>query len=370
MDRPLLVTWVLVQVLLRLMAPSGVCTIAQDVPTRLNFPPAIFAFGDSMIDPGNNNFIQSLAKANILYNGIDFPLGPSGRFCNGRTVLDVICDIFQVPYLPAYLDPQTNGSRILGGVNYASGAAGILDDTGANFIETVTMDQQIGYFRHTLDDLNQQLGEEEARERLSKSLLFVEIGNNDFINNYFLSSSNTSQLHTAAEFNSVLINRMAAQLSDLYGLGFRKVFVSGVGPVGCIPHQLALAQTPQCVQPINHQVQDFNNGLMALLDQLTGTLPGVTFTFGNTFGSLMSIIADPAAHGFQVANEGCCGSGLYRGQFPCQMTASVCFNRNQYVFWDPYHTTEAANVILADQLYDGGPDQISPINLHQLIDLL
>lgn len=43
-----------------------------------------------MVDNGNNNAIASIARANYLPYGIDFPTGPTGRFTNGRTVVDII----------------------------------------------------------------------------------------------------------------------------------------------------------------------------------------------------------------------------------------------------------------------------------------
>lgn len=52
--------------------------------------PAMFAFGDSLIDAGNNNFISSIAKSNYYPYGIDFRGGPSGRFTNGRTFVDML----------------------------------------------------------------------------------------------------------------------------------------------------------------------------------------------------------------------------------------------------------------------------------------
>ena len=52
----------------------------------------IFIFGDSLVDTGNNNYITTLARADIWYNGIDFANGfPTGRFCNGRTAPDYLC---------------------------------------------------------------------------------------------------------------------------------------------------------------------------------------------------------------------------------------------------------------------------------------
>lgn len=52
--------------------------------------PASFILGDSLVDPGNNNYILTLAKSNFRPNGLDFPQGPTGRFCNGRTTADFI----------------------------------------------------------------------------------------------------------------------------------------------------------------------------------------------------------------------------------------------------------------------------------------
>ena len=54
--------------------------------------PAMFIFGDSLVDVGNNNYLETaLAKANIAPNGIDFPThNATGRFCNGKTCPDVM----------------------------------------------------------------------------------------------------------------------------------------------------------------------------------------------------------------------------------------------------------------------------------------
>lgn len=52
--------------------------------------PCFFVFGDSLVDSGNNNVIASMARANYAPYGIDFPYGPTGRFSNGLTTVDVI----------------------------------------------------------------------------------------------------------------------------------------------------------------------------------------------------------------------------------------------------------------------------------------
>lgn len=52
--------------------------------------PCFFIFGDSVADPGNNNKLPTLAKVNYKPYGIDFPAGPTGRFCNGRNIVDIL----------------------------------------------------------------------------------------------------------------------------------------------------------------------------------------------------------------------------------------------------------------------------------------
>lgn len=57
--------------------------------------PCFFIFGDSVSDNGNNNLLPTLAKVNYSPYGVDFPQGPTGRFCNGRNIVDVLgLDLF------------------------------------------------------------------------------------------------------------------------------------------------------------------------------------------------------------------------------------------------------------------------------------
>lgn len=64
--------------------------------------PANFVFGDSLVDVGNNNYIASLSKANYVPNGIDFG-NPTGRYTNGRTIVDIIGKLSAHSILPTSL---------------------------------------------------------------------------------------------------------------------------------------------------------------------------------------------------------------------------------------------------------------------------
>ena len=57
-----------------------------------SFPlaPALYVFGDSLFDSGNNNILPTIAKANYLPYGVNFVKGVTGRFTNGRTIADFL----------------------------------------------------------------------------------------------------------------------------------------------------------------------------------------------------------------------------------------------------------------------------------------
>lgn len=60
--------------------------------------PCFFIFGDSFVDNGNNNYLQTALKVDYLPYGIDFPSGPTGRFTNGRNIADIIGTHFTLSY--------------------------------------------------------------------------------------------------------------------------------------------------------------------------------------------------------------------------------------------------------------------------------
>jgi hypothetical protein len=55
-------------------------------------PAAMYVFGDSTLDVGNNNYLPGagVPRANRPYYGIDFPGFPTGRFSNGGNTADFI----------------------------------------------------------------------------------------------------------------------------------------------------------------------------------------------------------------------------------------------------------------------------------------
>jgi hypothetical protein len=68
-------------------------TICSEVVQGQGTPrfPALLVLGDSTLDAGNNNAINTPAKSNFAPYGRDFPGGvPTGRFSNGKLTSDFL----------------------------------------------------------------------------------------------------------------------------------------------------------------------------------------------------------------------------------------------------------------------------------------
>ncbi|KAK7282164.1 hypothetical protein RIF29_10750 [Crotalaria pallida] len=262
--------------------------------------PAMFVFGDSLVDDGNNNFLNSLAKANFAPYGIDFSLGPTGRFSNGKTPIDLLGEKIGLPYLPPFADTITQDINIFRGVNYASAASGILDETGRHLGQRISFRRQVQNFETTLSQLKTQMDDKSLNQHLAKSLTVVIHGSNDYINNYLMSKLYlTSFIFDPKSYADLLISLYKKQILVLHGLGLRKFLLGGLGPLGCIPNQLSRGSAPpgQCVSYVNNIVSMFNDVLRSLVDELNSEYDGSVFVYGNTYGSLSDIISNPTIYG-------------------------------------------------------------------------
>ncbi|XP_077229535.1 GDSL esterase/lipase At1g71691-like [Tasmannia lanceolata] len=336
---------------------------------------AMFVFGDSLVDPGNNNNLNTLAKANFYPNGVDFPAGVTGRFCNGGTVADHLGNLLGFPLIPPFNNPSTKGSKILQGVNFASAAAGILNDTGKLFGDLFPMDEQILNFQKTVEELRSLVTSSYGggiEEFLGKSLFFSCIGSNDYINNYLFPLSNTPQKYTLEAFHQLLVQQYNRQLKSLYNMGGRKFLIAGLGPLGCIPNQIGNAgkNISACVDRTNEIASQFNAKVKEMLRELNKNLAGAHFLYWDVYTATMEIIDNLSQYGFKFPHKACCGSGRSKGQVIClPLLPLECRNRSDFVFWDPYHPTDAFNVIAAKQAYQGTLQSMFPMNVQQLIQL-
>jgi hypothetical protein len=103
----------------------------------------------------------------------------------------------------------------------------------------------------------------------------------------------------------LLLNCSLNIVQQLHSLGARKVIVTAVGQIGCIPYELARinGNITGCNEKINNAIQYFNSGLKQLVQNINGgQLPGAKFVFldfyqssadlalnGKSMGTILSI---------------------------------------------------------------------------------
>ncbi|RDX61561.1 GDSL esterase/lipase, partial [Mucuna pruriens] len=164
----------------------------------------LYIFGDSYSDNGNNNDLLTSAKSNYLPYGIDFPQGPTGRFTNGKTAIDQIAELLGIQNFPPPFANSTD-SFVPEGLNYASGAAGILFETGKH---------RVRRHEEVFNRLASKIGgPKKAKQHLKKCLYYLNIGTNDYIGNYFLPQFyDTSSTYTLEQYANILIEEYSTYI--------------------------------------------------------------------------------------------------------------------------------------------------------------
>ncbi|KAK1382110.1 GDSL-like Lipase/Acylhydrolase superfamily protein [Heracleum sosnowskyi] len=315
--------------------------------------PCYFIFGDSLVDNGNNNNLFTEAKVNYPPYGVDFPGGvATGRFSNGLNTADILGKLLGFAnYTPPHATAQ--GRDIVKGLNYGSGGAGILSESGRHLGQNIGLDRQLFNHRLTVFKIIGLQGNNSTftKNYLSKCIYTVGMGNNDYINNYFMPDKyNSSNKYTPEQFADVLIQQYSKQLNTLYTYGARKVAVFGLGLSGCTPAKIAIfgANASGCVDKINDAIALFNERLKPMVDDLNKNLTDSKYIYINTTNISLG---DPSSAGFTVVSSPCCTASIYFGKGQCEPGQGPCSDRGKYVFWDEFHPTEKVNMGTASRSY-------------------
>ncbi|KAK6114762.1 hypothetical protein DH2020_007031 [Rehmannia glutinosa] len=127
-------------------------------------------------------------------------------------------------------------------------------------------------------------------------------------------------------------------MQRLYNLGARKFVLMAINPNGCSPMATTRFPTTNgCVESLNRAAQMFNVQLKNLVDDIRPQIPGSN-----------------------LISEG--GTGVL-----CKRGGQICPNRNEYVYFDGLHPTQAVNVVIATKAFISIlKDEVYPFNVKKL----
>ncbi|OEL34351.1 GDSL esterase/lipase APG [Dichanthelium oligosanthes] len=323
--------------------------------------PAVISFGDSTIDVGNNNYLpRAVFKADYAPYGQSFARHqPTGRFSDGKIVTDITAETLGFEsYAPPYLSPQASGKNLLIGANFASAASSYHDDTAAMY-DAITLTQQLKCYREYQSKLAAVAGRDKARSILSDALYVVSTGTGDFLQNYYNNAS-LSRRYDVDRYCDLLVGIFSDFASELYKLGARRIGVTSMPPLGCLPASIRLYGEGHgvCVARLNRDAETFNGKLNATVKALKGRHADLKIAIFDIYTPLRKLAEAPAE---QDATGTCCRTGTAKTRvYLCNPTmAGTCRNASSYVFFDGVHPSEAANLFMAESMVKAGVELVT-----------
>ncbi|TVU46913.1 hypothetical protein EJB05_06486, partial [Eragrostis curvula] len=327
----------------------------------------LFSFGDSITDTGN--FVSLFPNITILSPpyGETFFGRPSGRFSDGRLIIDFIAEALRLPFPKPYLTGRT-ADDFRHGANFAVAGATALNQSffkemglDVRSILPYSLDVQLGWFKDVLRLLGSN--KQEGRDIVSCSLFLLGIGGNDYNNPFFQNRSFTTEIKPLVP---KVVGKIEKAIKVLIGHGAKTIVVPGNVPTGCRPRYLATFRSNNsadydahgCLRWLNDFAEHHNRALRRMLHRITAQDPTVRIIYGDYYSAIQEIIRNPLQHGCDKDGvlTACCGDGgpYNSGSlFSCNATAILCPDPSKRVTWDGIHFTEAANKFVARGVLNG-----------------
>ncbi|KAK8654906.1 hypothetical protein V6N13_107502 [Hibiscus sabdariffa] len=226
--------------------------------------------------------------------------------------------------------------------------------------------QQVDLFENsTMEALKGSFDSPESfADYLSKSLFYINVASNDLGITYEFEMHDK---YSVDEYVKLLVQELSKQLKRLHTLGARKFLVNNVPPLGCQPFNINTRNNSgSCVEQMNELISVYNDLLPGLLTQLQSTLPGSKFVLRDVYKIFRDVIASPESYGFKDVNTSCCFDKNGKRFEVCAPNIAPCEDRKTRMFFDPFHPSEAMYFVLVRRFLKDS-SVCSPINLIQLM---
>ncbi|GAV75292.1 Lipase_GDSL domain-containing protein, partial [Cephalotus follicularis] len=292
----------------------------------------LFVFGDSYVDTGNwGKFANSWKEP----YGITFPGKPVGRFSDGRVLTDYIASFLGIRTPVAYSEKVQ--SNLKHGINFAYGGTGVFD----TLIPAPNMTTQIRFFQHLLKD------KVYTKHDLRSSVALVSVAGNDYAA-YILRNGSLEGIST---FTKSLIKQLAVDLKQIHRLGVKKIAITGIGPVGCLPLSTAPHSYSDCNETFNLLAKFHNQILHQAVKNLNKESKKCVFVTLDIYSAFMSAIKKQKTQAGKlkskytnplkpccvgITNRDTCGSVDEKGT----KKYVVCKNPKLSFFWDAVHPSQ------------------------------
>ncbi|TXG54646.1 hypothetical protein EZV62_019902 [Acer yangbiense] len=337
-----------------------------DSTERCEFP-ALYNFGDSNSDTGG----KSAAMTDVSpQNGETFFGHPSGRFSDGRLIIDFIAENLKLQYLSAYLD--SIGANFRQGANFATGGSSIRPPGYSPFHLAIQISQFVQFKSRTMALYHKFTPNRKTppfrsvlpRPRdFSRALYTLDIGQNDLA--YGLKHSNEEQVRAIIPD---ILDQFSQAVQQLYKEGARFFWIHNTGPIGCLPNRVLYFQPKPsdldqngCMKSHNEVAQEFNKQLKdRIMSQLRVQLPQAAFTYVDVYAVKYALISNAKNQGFVDPMNICCGS-CAKGAV---VNGTVCDHPSMHISWDGTHYSEAANFWVASHILKGSFSD-PPLPIHK-----
>ncbi|XP_073022352.1 GDSL esterase/lipase 5 [Primulina eburnea] len=353
------------------------CALVSFPPSTAGFkhrpkpikPTAIFVFGDSFFDPGNNNYINTttLDQANFWPYGETYFKHPTGRFSDGRLIIDFIAELAKLPMIRPYLQPRNEDSnnKSYHGANFASAGAGALTETFQGSV--IDLKSQLGYYNMEVKRLKHKLNHDGANDILSNAVYFFSIGTNDYISRFLLNSTAVLGF-TRSQYVGMVVGNLTIAIQEIYNKGGRKFGFLDLGDLGCLPGLRILDTRSEggCLEEASSLATLHNIELAKSLSEIEMKLNGFKYYLYDFNGDLARKVNQPSKYGLKESRKACCGTGSFNGIFSCGGKRPVkefelCENPDEFIFWDSYHLTENVYKQMADRMWGGDQTGINTL---------